>query len=98
MPRLYGESLAVPAHLLGCRIEVYVRILHLAASDGERSVEAVLGAVRAEGTLPLYESVRERVRGPRTAAGVPDVRIPPPDLACYDRLLGSYAQQSEVAP
>ena len=76
----------------------YVRILHLAASDGERAVEAVLGALRAEGTLPLYESVRERVRGPRTAAGVPDVRIPPPDLACYDRLLGSYAQQSEVAP
>ena len=53
---------------------------------------------RAEATLSQYELVRERVRGPRTAAGVPDVRIPPPDLTCYDRLLGSYAQHSEVAP
>ena len=76
----------------------YVRILHLAASDGERAIEAVLGALREEATLPQYELVRERVRGPRTAAGVPDVRIPPPDLTCYDRLLGSYAQHSEVAP
>lgn len=75
----------------------YVRILHLAASDGQSAVEAVLVALRTEATLPLYELVRERVRGPRTAGGVPDVRIPPPDLTCYDRLLGSYAQQSEVA-
>jgi hypothetical protein len=39
------------------------------------------------------------VRGPRTGAGVPDVRIPAPDLTCYDRLLGAYgAADAEVAP
>lgn len=76
----------------------YVRILHLAACDGERAVEAALRTLRAEGTLPQYEAVRERVRGPRTATGVPDVRIPPPDLSCYDRLLSSYVAQREVAP
>ncbi|MGH8299779.1 MAG: Mu transposase domain-containing protein, partial [Steroidobacteraceae bacterium] len=74
----------------------YVRILHLAASDGERAVEAALAALRSEATVPQYELVRERVRGPRTATGVPDVRIPPPDLTCYDRLLGSYSADSGV--
>ena len=74
----------------------YVRILHLAASDGERAVEAALAALRTEGTVPQYELVRERVRGPRTPAGVPDVRVRPPDLTCYDRLLGSFSADSEV--
>ncbi len=77
----------------------YVRILHLAARDGEQAVEAALATLRAERSVPRYEAVRERVRGPCTGAGVPDVRIPAPDLTCYDRLLGTYsAADAEVAP
>ena len=76
----------------------YVRILHLAARDGEQEVEAALGALRAEGIVPHYEAVREKVRGPRTGTGVPDVRIPAPDLSCYDRLLASHNTDAGVAP
>jgi len=66
----------------------YVRILDLAAKDGEQAVESALEALRAEGTPPRYETVRERVRGPRTPTGVPDVKIEAPDLSVYDCLLG----------
>jgi len=69
----------------------YVRILQLAASDGEQAVQAALIALRTEGSLARYEAVRERVRGVRTGAGVPDVVIAAPDLARYDRLLGGCA-------
>lgn len=74
----------------------YVRILHLAATDGERAVETTLAALLAEKAMPHYEAVRERVRGVRTGGGVPDVVIGAPDLTCYDRLLGGLA--AEVAP
>ncbi len=77
----------------------YVRILHLAARDGQGRVEAALAGLRAEGIVPRYEGVRERVRGARTATGVPEVRIPAPDLSGYDRLLGSYtAGNAQVTP
>jgi transposase len=66
----------------------YVRILHLAASDGEEAVRAVLEAVLAAGELPTYEVVRARVRGTHTAHGVPYLELSPPDLSVYDRLLG----------
>jgi hypothetical protein len=68
----------------------YVRILHLAARDGEPAVESALEALRTAGIVPEYETVRARVRGPRTPGGVPDVEIEKPDFASYDRLLGSY--------
>jgi hypothetical protein len=68
----------------------YVRILHLAASDGERAVEAALVTLLAEGTMPCYEAVRPRVRGARTSTGVPEVAIGPPDLTRYDRLIGTH--------
>ena len=67
----------------------YVRILHLAASDGEESVRAVLAQLLSGTTTPSYEAVRERVRGPLTERGVPFLDITAPDLAVYDRLLGS---------
>jgi len=66
----------------------YVRILHLAATDGEEVVRQVLEALLASGQLPTYEAVRAQVRGPRTPNGVPCLDLPPPDLAVYDRLLG----------
>jgi transposase len=70
----------------------YVRILHLAASDGEESVRAVLASLLAGTTAPTYEAVRAQVRGPRTAEGVPFLDITAPDLSIYDRLLGTNAE------
>jgi len=66
----------------------YVRILHLAASDGEAAVREVLEGLLAAGQLPTYEVVRAQVRGPHTANGVPCLDLPPPDLSVYDQLLG----------
>jgi len=67
----------------------YVRILHLAASDGEETVRAVLDALLAQGTAPTYELVRAEVRGARTVYDAPTLNITAPDLSIYDRLLGS---------
>jgi transposase len=70
----------------------YVRILHLAASDGEESVRAVLAGLLSAGAAPTYETVRAEVRGPRTPEGVPFLEITAPDLTVYDRLLGAHAE------
>ena len=67
----------------------YVRILHLAANDGEEAVRAVLAALLASGQIPTYEAMRAEVRGPRTPEGVPCIDLGPPDLTVYDRLLGT---------
>jgi transposase len=66
----------------------YVRILHLAAADGEETVRAVLAGLLAGQSTPTYEAVRAQVRGPRTPQGVPFLDITAPDLTLYDRLLG----------
>jgi transposase len=70
----------------------YVRILHLAASDGEQTVRAVLASLLAAGAAPTYEVVRAEVRGARTPEGVPFLNITAPDLTIYDRLLGTSAE------
>jgi Integrase core domain len=70
----------------------YVRILHLAASDGEQAVRAVLARLLAARAAPTYEAVRAEVRGARTPEGVPFLNITAPDLAIYDRLLGTSAE------
>jgi transposase len=67
----------------------YVRILHLAASDGEEAVRAVLASLLLAGATPTYEAVRAQVRGPRTPEGAPCLNITAPDLSVYDRLLGT---------
>ena len=67
----------------------YVRILHLAASDGEECVRTVLASLLAAAIAPTYETVRAEVRGPRTEESRPYLNITPPDLAVYDRLLGA---------
>jgi hypothetical protein len=66
----------------------YVRILHLAASDGEECVRTVLASLLAAAIAPTYETVRAEVRGERAYEGRPYLNITPPDLAVYDRLLG----------
>ena len=70
----------------------YVRILHLAASDGEESVRAVLANLLTAGEAPTYEAVRVQVRGAHTPDGVPHLNITAPDLTLYDRLLGTSAE------
>ena len=67
----------------------YVRILHLAASDGEECVRAVLVALLTAAIAPTYEAVRAEVRGARTPEGRPYLNITAPDLAIYDRLLNA---------
>ena len=73
----------------------YVRILHLAASDGEEAVRTVLVDLLTSGTIPTYELVRAQIRGQRTEYGAPLLDITAPDLSIYDRLLGT--QDEEVA-
>jgi transposase len=67
----------------------YVRILHLAASDGEECVRGVLAGLLSAAILPTYEAVRAQVRGERVPEGVPYLNITAPDLNLYDRLLGT---------
>jgi transposase len=67
----------------------YVRILHLAASDGEECVRAVLVVLLTAAIVPTYEVVRAEVRGERTPEGAPYLNITAPDLAIYDRLLNA---------
>jgi hypothetical protein len=67
----------------------YLRILHLAASDGEECVRGVLAQLLSATVLPTYEAVRAQVRGERVPQGVPYLNITAPDLNLYDRLLGS---------
>lgn len=71
----------------------YVRILHLAANDGEQRVRGVLVGLLNAGTVPSYEAVRAQVRGPRTPEGIPCLNITAPDLTLYDRLLGGPAEE-----
>ena len=67
----------------------YVRILHLAASDGEECVRLVLASLLAAAIPPTYEAVRAEVRGVRIPEHQSYLTITPPDLAIYDRLLGA---------
>lgn len=67
----------------------YLRILHLAANDGESVVRETLAQLLATPSLLSYEAVRARVRGPRSYSGVPYLHISDPDLSAYDRLLSA---------
>ena len=66
----------------------YVRILHLAACDGEETVRVVLAQLLSCASVPTYETVRALVRGPRTPSAVPYLQVGEPDLRVYDQLLG----------
>jgi hypothetical protein len=64
----------------------YVRILHLAASTMESLVEMALDLLLSEGEHFDYAAVKALAQPEPTT--LPDVHIPAPDLAIYDRLLG----------
>jgi hypothetical protein len=71
----------------GDRADVeYVRVLHLAASTMEAPVERALAELLATGGSFDYVAVKA-IASP-TRSHVPDVKLPEPDLAAYDRLLG----------
>ncbi|MGA3123093.1 MAG: IS21 family transposase [Polyangiaceae bacterium] len=63
----------------------YVRILHLAASTMQARVEEVLEQLLAGGERPDFVAVKA-LAAPEPST-LPEVHIPSPDLAVYDRLL-----------
>lgn len=70
----------------GDRADVeYVRILHLAASTMESTVESALARVLTTGEPFDYASVRAIASPERPS--VPEIRIGAPNLAAYDQLL-----------
>jgi transposase len=70
----------------GDRADVeYVRILHLAASTSERSVEAALSALLERGTAFDYAAVKTLAHPDEPT--LPTLSIRNPDLAAYDLLL-----------
>jgi hypothetical protein len=75
----------------GDRADVeYVRILHLAASTMESTVEVALALLLEQGRAFDYAAVRDLAAPERPA--VPHVRIAPPDLRAYDALLAGGAR------
>jgi hypothetical protein len=63
----------------------YVRILHLAASTMQETVEKVLEDLLARNERPDFAKVKAQI-APETTT-IPVIRIPVPDLTIYDRLL-----------
>jgi len=64
----------------------YVRLLHLAASTSEADVEAALGLLREQRTLPTFDAVRELIRAPGLPT-IPVLSAANLDLGIYDQLL-----------
>lgn len=67
----------------------YVRILYLAASTMESTVESVLTDLLASGDVFDYAKVKD-LASPRPTS-VPKLSVPQVDLAQYDRMLGRLA-------
>jgi hypothetical protein len=67
----------------------YVRILHLAASTTQACVERVLEQLLSRGDRLDFAAVKALAAPDKPA--IPEVHIPPPDLAVYDRLLAGGA-------
>ena len=70
----------------GQRADVeYVRVLHLAASTMESQVDAALAELLERGEAFDYAAVQAAVTNERPT--IPEIRIAPPDLTIYDRLV-----------
>lgn len=67
----------------------YLRILHLAASTQQRTVEAAIATLMDDGTVPAADRVKAAVVTERPA--IPDLAQAHPDLHEYDGLLGQEA-------
>lgn len=71
---------------LGGRADLdYVRILHLAATTTEASVEETLSTLLGQGELNRWEDVKEQIRP--ESPPVPTCQIPVVDLQAYDLCL-----------
>jgi len=68
----------------------YVRILHLAASTFESTVEKALAQLLEAGAEIDYAAVKV-IASPTPPSAVPEIAIPAPDLTAYDRLLAGGA-------
>jgi hypothetical protein len=66
----------------------YLRILHLAASSGEKDVEAALSLLLEGESVPSFEATRELVHSP-SAPALPQLSEPVLDLRVYDALLAT---------
>lgn len=66
----------------------YLRILYLAAREGEAGVEAALAALLEEGGPLEAAAVEERLRRRDPIRPATEVTVPPVDLGLYDALLG----------
>src|SRR5262249_11007264 len=72
----------------GDRADVeYVRVLHLAASTGERAVENALTVLLERGESFDYAAVKALAQPAQPA--VPEIHIGVPDLGRYDALLAA---------
>lgn len=74
----------------------YLWVLHHAAMDSERDVEAALEVLLESGHIPFLNSVKELVERKQTA--VPDIHIPAPDLCSYDELLTHMSRARKETP
>lgn len=64
----------------------YLKLLQLAAFNGEQDVNVAIELLMGENELPTHIAVRELIERERT---VPEVLVLEPNLAQYDALLGS---------
>jgi hypothetical protein len=76
----------------------YLAILHLAAMNSERDVEAALTTLLEAKQLPLSATVRELVQVD-CPSELPLLSVPAPDLCSYDVLLSHLSRaQKEIHP
>ena len=64
----------------------YVRLLHLAAGTSEAAVEAILAELLAQGQVPAFDLIRDRLRVP-TPTAVPALTAAVLDFGVYDEML-----------
>lgn len=83
---IFRAAYGVFKDLRGERADIeYVRVLHLAASTMEATVERALVELLAEGQPFDYLAVKDRAAPHQS--GVPEVKIGKPDISQYDALL-----------
>jgi hypothetical protein len=71
----------------------YLQILHLAATESESRVDAILQELLSTAEPIRYETVKGRLSSDRTFNAVKDVHIRAVDLFCYDHLLDGSVQE-----
>lgn len=71
----------------------YLRILKLAAEDGEARVEAVLRRMLAQDQPLTWEGLEHRVKADQQPAAPTEVTVAPVDLTAYDDLCPAAAEE-----